>query len=123
MRETEDQNDTYPQELLSARDDVSDDESRAQRVNNVLVVRVQHEAINNLTYEEVSIGRLRRAAVSLTLEADDGLQFEVLFDDLFHWLYLDSIIIAGGGGTLFGEVANVLMRLIAIESAVLLAFV
>ena len=77
---------------------MSDDESRAQRVNNVLVVRVQHEAINNLTYVEVSIGRLRRAAASLTLEADDGLELEVLFDDLFHWRYLDSIIIAGGEG-------------------------
>ena len=83
-----------------------DDERRAERVDDVLVVRVEHEAINDLT-----------------LEADDGLQLEVLFDDLFHWLYLDSIIIADGGGTLSGEVANVLMRLIAIESAVLLAFV
>ena len=100
-----------------------DDERRAQRVDDVLVVWVEHEAINDLTCNPVSIGLGGAERASLTLEADDGLQLEVLFDDLFHWLYLDSIIIAGGGGTVSGEVANVLMRLTAIESAVLLALV
>lgn len=93
-----------PQELLSARDDVADDERRPERIDDVLVVRVEHEAIFHLT-----------------LEADDGLQFEVLFDNLFHWLYFDSIIIAGAECfNLCGVVANVLMRLYAIKSAVLL---
>jgi hypothetical protein len=88
--------DTYPQELLSARDDVADDERRTERVDDVLVVRVEHEAIFNFT-----------------LEADDGLQFEVLFDNLFHWRYFDSIIIAGAEiFNLCGVVANVLMRLL-----------
>ena len=41
--------DTYPEELLSTRDDVSDDEGRTQGINNVLVVWVEYQSINYLT--------------------------------------------------------------------------
>ena len=52
---------------------MADDESRAERVDDVLIVRVEHEAINDLACIPVSTGLGSAERVLLTLEADDGL--------------------------------------------------
>lgn len=45
---------TYPEELLSSGDDVSDDDGGAERVDDVLVVRVQDETVGNLAYKTIN---------------------------------------------------------------------
>ena len=42
------------EELLGSRDDVPDDDGRAQREHDMFVVRVQNQAIDDLTYKSVS---------------------------------------------------------------------
>jgi len=45
---------TYPEELLSSGDDVSDDDGCAERVDDVLVVWVKDEATVDLAYRQSS---------------------------------------------------------------------
>lgn len=61
---------------------MSHNEGRAQRINDVLVVGVKDEAIDDFACNIISENWL------LTLEANDGLEFEILFVDLFHFLLL-----------------------------------
>lgn len=49
---------------------MSDDKGRTKWVDNVLVVWVEHEAINYFA-----------------LEADDSLKFKILFGNLFHFSF------------------------------------
>ena len=58
---------------------MSDDKGGAEWVDNVLVVWVEHEAIDYFACKTVSYPS------GLTLEADDSLKLEVLFGNLFHF--------------------------------------
>ena len=70
------------EELLGSGDDVPDDDGRAQREHNMFVVRVQNQAVDDLTYKSVS-GELNEGCSSdgarLTSESNDGLQLKFFF--------------------------------------------
>lgn len=73
---------TYPEELLSSRNDMSHHEGGSQRIDDVLIVGVEDEAAVNFACG---------VRTALTLEADDCLQLEVLFHDFFKMFYLNFI--------------------------------
>ena len=49
------QNNTYSEELLSSRDNVSNDNCCAEGIDDVLVVRVEDESAHNLAYSMIRV--------------------------------------------------------------------
>jgi hypothetical protein len=43
---------TYPEELLSSRNDVSNDDRCAERIDDVLVVGVKDQTVDHLAYTQ-----------------------------------------------------------------------
>ncbi len=58
---------TYPEELLSSRDNVSDDDGGAEGVNDVLIVGMKDETSVHLAYKNSKFRDLSSRALSCSL--------------------------------------------------------